>query len=121
MTTTITASAGSPATTSPALVFTYAAARRSPNRVHELISGAIAVVRVAAQPRTGRLELFYLTATTAMNSFNLHSRAATFTLVNTGLSAMNMTYVVSGSVNVAQDSTNAKRWIVTVEFQEIIP
>lgn len=121
MTNTITASAGSPATTSPVAVRGYTTVRESSNRKHNLIGGEIAVVLGPARPRSGTLELHYATSATAVNALNLHSRAATYALVVTGLNAVNMTYVISDGGRVTLDKRDTGQWVVLVDYQEIVP
>lgn len=121
MSTLITASAGSPATTMPTLVLGYEATRESGTRVHKLIGGGVAAVLGMAIPRTGTLRLFYPTRADAFAALNLHARAASFTLANTDIGQVEMTYVVSegGRVTIALDDQTRAAWVVSVDFQEV--
>lgn len=121
MSTLITASAGAPATTAPAMVLGYEATRESGTRVHKLIGGGVAAVLGLAIPRKGTLRLFYSTRADAFTALNMHARAASFALTNTDLGQVDMTYVVSegGRVTIALDDQTRNAWVVSVDFQEV--
>lgn len=121
MSTTITAASGTPATTSPTLVLGYDTERVGQNIVHRLIGGEIAVVMYPATPRSGTLRLFYPDRTAAFASLNLHARATTFTITDTAMSQVAMTYVVDGAVTATLDEETRDAWVVSVAYQEIIP
>lgn len=115
----ITVNDGTAATSSPALVLGYQTARESQNIVHDIIGGGIAVTLVRPRPRSGRLELFYLTEAAAFDALTKHSRETTFTLTDTDRPAVNMTYVTEGAIDLALDEEGRTRWIVSVGYQEI--
>ena len=123
MSVTITASAGTPAFTTPAMVLGYETARESGNRVHTLIDGAIAVVLTPAKPRQGTLRLFYPAEADAFEALALHARAATFTLVGTDRTPVHMSYVVAdgGRVALELDDTTRNAFVVAVDYQELVP
>lgn len=120
MPTTITASSGTPATTSPTLVLGYEATRDSSNKVHRLIGGGVAAVVALGSPRHGTLRLFYPSRASAFESANMHARPATFSLTDTDLGQIEMIYVLAegGRATVALDENRAV-WVVTVDFQEL--
>ena len=118
MPTTITA-VSTEATTSPELVLGYQTSRESRNIVHDLISGRIAVTMVGPRPRAGVLELFYLTENDAFDAMNLHATESMFTLYDSDRPAVNMTYVIDGSVELELDDETRDRWVVSVGYQEV--
>ncbi|WP_336630769.1 MULTISPECIES: hypothetical protein [unclassified Microbacterium] len=121
--TTITASTGSPASTAPDLVLGYETGRASGTKVHTALSGDIAVVLAPARPRSGTLRLLYQSEAAAFAAVSLHSRAATFTLSDAERSRVHMQYTLSegGQVRLALDETTLDAFVVTVDYQEIIP
>lgn len=121
MTTVITASTGSPSTTTPTLVLGYEAARASGNRVHSLIGGGVAAVLALGNPRKGTLRLFYPSRPAAFEALSMHVRAATFALTDTDLGQVEMTYVLAegGSTSIALDDVTRNAWVVSVDFQEV--
>jgi len=122
MTTTITAAAGSPATTSPSYVAGYDAERASRNLVHDLISGGQAVVLIPAPLRSGTLKLIYPSRSSAIAALSILSRATTYSLVDTELTQANMAFVVAqgGSVAVSVEDRGFT-WVVSIDFQEVSP
>lgn len=120
MTTTITRVSDS-ATTTPDLVLGYETSRQSRNIVHELIGGGISITLVPASPRSGALQLFYIAEADAWASMALHATADSFTLADTDIPDVGMTYVLSGSVDIALDEQTRAQWVVTVNYQEIEP
>lgn len=119
MTTTITRVSDSE-TTTPDLVLGYESARQSRNIIHELIEG-IAATLVAANPRSGDLHLFYTAEADAWAALELHSTADVFTLTDTDIPAIGMSYVLAGNVGIALDGATRAQWAVTVPYQEIEP
>lgn len=115
----ITINDGSGLTTSPALILGYETSRESQNIIHDLIGGGIAVALIRPRPRSGTLELFYLTEADAKSSLDLHSSEASFTLSEPDRPTWAMTYVASGALTVKLDEEGRRRWTVSVDYQEV--
>lgn len=122
MTTTITADDAS-GTTTPLLVLGYDTARQSRNIVHDLIGGGIAVALIAPRPRSGVLELLYSVEADAWAALALHARETTFTLVDTDVPDVNMSYLLNGTADLglSLDQDTRKVWVLAVPYQEIVP
>ena len=116
MTTTITA-VTSEDTTTPIAVDGYETSRQSQNIIHDLISGGIAVTLIAPRPRAGRLELIYDNETDAFAALNLHAEETVFTIARDDITAIGMSYVVDGSVDLEVDQTRTM-WRASVGYQE---
>lgn len=121
MSATITANDTTGDQTTPTLILGYESDRESRNIIHDLIGGGIAVSLIAPRPRSGTITLFYPTEADAFAALELHSRETTFTLVDTDVPAVGMTYVLDGSVTIALDDTTRVPWTLAVAYQEIEP
>lgn len=119
MSTLITVNDGTERSTSPALVLGYEAEQESQNIVHDIIGGGIGVSLIRPRPRAGTLELFYLTELDAAQCRFIHAAESTFSLSDTELSTIAMTYVVDGSITIRLDDEGRRRWIVSVGYQEV--
>jgi|GEM_PF-2156396 len=121
---TITILDGSGRQMSPELIHqAWAPARQSRNIVHELLDGTIATALVAAAPRKGRLQLYFVDEGSAATCVNLHAAPASFSLVSDESSTVSMTYVIAdrGSATYQLDPETRHLWLVYVDFQEIVP
>ncbi|MCM3778991.1 hypothetical protein [Microbacterium hydrocarbonoxydans] len=117
----ITVNDGTTGSISPALVLGYQTARESQNIVHDLIGGGIAVTLIAPRPRSGRLELFFLTEADGFGALTKHGLETTFTLSDTDRPSVGMTYVTDGSLDLALDDQGRSRWVLSVGYQEVQP
>lgn len=118
MSATISAGNGAGTTTPHFITLPYETAWDSRNIVHDLIGGGIAVSLVGPRPRSGALDLLYLTEADAFAGARLHQERTTFTLVETDRASVSMTYVVSERVRVVLD-VDGHAWVVTVGYQEV--
>jgi hypothetical protein len=120
MTATITAGNGAGETVPHFILVPYETRAGSRNIVHELIGGGIDVTLAPTSPRTGTLELLYLTEAEAFACADLHQYPTVYTLVETDRPRVDMTYVLGqGGVSVRLES-DAHSWIVTIDYQEVI-
>lgn len=117
----ITVNDGSGATISPALVLGYKTSRESQNIVHDIIGGGIAVTLIQPRPRSGTLELFFLTEAAAFDALTKHSLETTYTLTDTDRPSVNMTYVTEGTIDLELDDQGRTRWVVSAGYQEVLP
>lgn len=115
----ITVNDGTLDTTSPTLVLGYQANRESQNIIHDIIGGGIAVTLIRPRPRAGTLRLFYLTEEDAFESLGYHSRETTFSLSDTERPSYAMTYVLDGNLDIELDPEGRRRWVLSVDFQEV--
>lgn len=115
MTTTITTATGPLV---PDLVLGYEAARAGRNVFHDIIGRADPDVSLQpAAPRAGTLQLFFLTEPQAVVAAAAHAVPAVFTLADSTYPTIGMRYVLDGRIGIKLDHT---RWIVSVDFREVL-
>ena len=114
--TTITTNAGTVIT--PALVLGYSSARQPGTIIRQVLGGGVDALVQPAKPRTGTLELLFLTEAEAKAAEDLHASAFFFTLADADLSSVGMRYVLAGEVR-RELHEDRIRWLLTVPFQEV--
>lgn len=119
MTATITATNGAGTVTPLMILSTYAATSGGRNVVHSLIGGGLAVSLVGSDPRSGTFDAFFTVEADAWACLALHREPTTFTLTDTDVPAVNMTYAVNGDVVIALDENTASVWTVSIGYQEV--
>ncbi len=108
-------------TVTPRLVLGWDTTRRSRNIVHEIIGKPSPDVSVQpSAPRTGTLELFFLTEDEAVAADALHAAPGPLVLVNDDHDARSMRYVVDGDVRLQLDPATRLRWTLSVPFREVL-
>lgn len=110
---------GNGQTVSPALVLGYQTSRSSQNIIHDLIGGGIAVTLIRPRPRSGTLELFFLTEEVGFDALEKHGRETTFTLTDSDRASVNMTYALDGTLDLRLDEATRERWVLSVGYQEV--
>lgn len=106
----------------PSLILGYKSERKSGNQIHNIIgSGSPDVTYGPASYRTGTLQIFCLSWTDAVALETLHTQAGKFTLTDTVTTSVSMTYVPSGAIASELDDQTGKRWVVSVDYQEVAP
>ena len=106
-------------TIAPHLLLGYQSSRESGNVFHPLIDSPTPDITLRpAAPRTGTLELFFLTGVAATACERLHAGARLFHLRDSARPSTNMTYVVDGNVT-CEVAEGGARWIVSVAYHEI--
>jgi len=115
----ITVNDGTTGSISPALVLGYQARRESRNIVHDIIGGGIALTLIRPRPRSGTLELFFLTEDDAFAALTKHALETTFTLSDADRPSVGMTYALSGGIDIRLDQATRVRWVVAVDYQEV--
>lgn len=110
------------ATSTPHLVDGYETSVEGRSVVHDLIEG-IAVTLIPPRPRAGALRLFFPEGdeASAWACLNMHRTASTFTITDLDRPGIGMTYVVAGRVTFGLDDETREDFMVTVEYQEIVP
>lgn len=106
-------------TTSPVIVNGYETRRQAQNRVHDLISGGIAVALIQPRPRAGTLRLVYETEADAFAAFTLHTEETVFTLAVDDVTSVSMSYVTDGDMSLALDEETQTVWVLSVGYQEV--
>lgn len=105
----------------PQLVLGYKTTRQGKNLIHPIVNRADPDVTLAeAGLRTGTLELLFLNLTDALAGELLHAGVGACQLEDTDLPGMNMFYVVDGAIGLALDEETRLRWVVSVDFQEVL-
>lgn len=117
MSTIITASTG--VQTAPLLVDGWTESVESRNIINPVMGGGVDVTPLSAGKRTGSFVLIYGTEADAKAAFELHRLAATFRLSDSDLPTLDLTYVLSGSLERALDDESRVLWFVTVNYQEV--
>ncbi len=108
-------------TIEPKMILGWETVRRSRNILHEVIGKPSPDVTVQpSAPRTGTLELFFLTEDAAVAADELHAAPGALTLVNDDHAARSMTYVIDGDVRLRLDPATRLRWTLTVPFREVL-
>jgi hypothetical protein len=75
-----------------------------------------------AGTRTGQLSLFFLDLAAAQAAEAAHAAPAVWAIDNTGPGAPSLdAYVVSGSVDLHADGPDLTRWVLDVEYTEVVP
>lgn len=118
MTTTI-AAAGGGGTTTPTLVLGFRASRAGRNIIHDLIGEGIAVTLIGSRLRSGTLELLYPVKADAFAAEALLASKTTFTLTDTDVVEVGMSFVTDGDVTVELDDATRDAWVVSVDFQQV--
>lgn len=110
------------ATVEPLLCLGYSAERPSRNRVHTIIGVSSPDVTLeAAGLRMGTLEFLLETFADALALEAMLSQALVFTVTDSDLTALSMSFVVDegGRIRVQLDPETRDRWTVSVDFQEV--
>lgn len=107
----------------PEQVLGYESARPGGNLVHTILDGSIAVSLRPAGLRTGTLELLFPLEADAAAAEELHRTAASFTLTEPDRPTIAMSYVLAdgGELGRALDDETRDHWVVSVDFQEVLP
>jgi len=107
---------------SPTLVLGYRSTRPARNLVHSIIDRADPDVTLKpAGLRTGTMQLFHLTLATALACEALHALEGVCTLEDTDLPELDMSYIAAGDITLELDPDTRKRWVVSLEYQEVTP
>lgn len=104
----------------PVLVNGYAASRASRNIVHSIIGSNVSAV--ALQPsglRTGSLSTLWPTLADAFAFADFLSAASLFTLTDADQPAVNMSFVVTDTIEPALDDETRVLGTVSFSFQEV--
>ena len=107
-------------TITPTLVLRNATSAMVGTITHKLIRGGTSYSLRSAEPRTGTLDLFFLDAAAAWACFNLHTEVGVFVYDDTDVTQQSMEYVVTGRVEPVLDDDTRVRWVVSVDYGEII-
>jgi hypothetical protein len=92
------------------------------NTVHEILNRTNPIVTLApASTRQGTLNIFCTSYAEAIAARDLHTRPGTFAWYTTDfVPATTMHYVTVGNITVTQDTATATRWMVSVEYKEVL-
>jgi hypothetical protein len=116
----ITVTAATGAILRPALVLGYQWKLTSRSNVHQLISSYAPAVTVRpASLRSGTLRLLFLTEGEAATAQLVHSLGSVLTLADSDRPTAGMSYVLSGVLDTQLDTQTSKRWVVSVDYEEV--
>lgn len=93
----------------------------SQNRVHQLLSGRVAVTLAPTSPGSGTLGFLFKGATEMEACVRLHRTGALFQISDPMLPGLAMTYVLAqgGRVEVEQLTEHDDLWMVRIDYQEV--
>lgn len=112
---------GGTTTLTPLLITGYSSTRQTGNIVHAIIGRSDPDVTFkAAGLRTGTLEILVADLTSALAMEALHAAVGTLQLVEPTAPGLGMKYVSSGAITVTLDDETRDRFIVGIDFQEVL-
>lgn len=116
MTATITYAGGT--VTAPLLIIadTFKTKRAANTKIHQLLSGSVAVTMRQAAPRTGELVLLYATKSAAETARDTFALPVVFTYSDDA-PAETLTFVVTDQVTCELATDTMSRYILTVPYQ----
>ena len=105
----------------PMYVLGYETTRRSGNRTHKII-GRIDpdVTFEAASLRSGTLQILCMTEADADAMEKMHAKVGVFRITDSDLPTRNMYYVTNGEISRRLDPQTRLRWVVSVDFAEVL-
>lgn len=121
MTSTITHIGG---TITPTLIDGYEADREARNIVHDIVNRSDPDVTFRAPGlRRGAFKCVFANQLDAVAAFGALSIPQAFTVADTDVPSIGMTFVVPDGQNIriALDNTTRRTWIITVPFAEVLP
>lgn len=121
MTSTITHAGG---IITPTLIDGYEAERQARNVVHEIINRSAPDVTLRAPGlRRGSLKCVFAAQLDAVAAFGNLSIPQVFTITDTDVPSLGMTFVVPDGevIRIALDDQTRHTWIVTLPFAEVLP
>ncbi|WP_024357804.1 hypothetical protein [Leucobacter chironomi] len=96
---------------------------KSQNRVHELLSGRVAVTLAPPALRSGSLGLLFDSEAAAAACVELHATGSVFSLEEPDRPSLEMTYVLAEGGGIEseylKDHTDADLWMVRIDYQEV--
>lgn len=109
-------------TVTPVTVTGYAATRASRNVLHAIIGTPDPAVTLRpAGLRTGTLEALFDTRADAQSAVTILASDAALTFVDTDHPSISMTFVLDGDVTMALDDDTRALWLVSFDYQEVLP
>jgi hypothetical protein len=115
---TITADSGAGSTSPISILTPWAASWQSANVVHTLIGRDTAVSVTGARPRSGEFQALYDTEAEAFECVTLHRGATTFTLTDSGIPTVDMSYAIDGEVRLTLEA-DLRHWVVTIGYMRV--
>jgi hypothetical protein len=104
----------------PLTVDGFNSTRAGGNVVHELIGTTDDAIALApARLRTGTFKCVFSSLALANAFANAMSAAASFSVADTDVSAVNMSFVIQGNIAVELDDETRDAAIVTLDYREI--
>jgi len=93
-----------------------------PTVVHRIIGRSDPDITLqAAQLRAGTLEMLFPDGYAAASAVIALSYPGVATLVDTDVTSIGMSFVVTGAMSTGMDTQDTRRWRVTVPYQEVAP
>jgi hypothetical protein len=118
MTTTITDASSS---ITPDLVMEYSTERESRNVLHNVIGKAEQDVSLELDGlRYGTLHLFFQSKTDAWVAYDALGGVGTWELNDTDHPQIDMNFVRQGSMQMKLDPVSRQRWIIEMDYQEVL-
>lgn len=108
-------------TFSPLLRMSAAETIGSRNQVHPLLGGGVAVTFGGDSLSTGTLEMLFTTEAAALDAYTQLDTGHIFQLVDTSKTSTSMYFVISGNVTRTFQIESDDTWVITADFQQVIP
>lgn len=103
----------------PDFVDGWAETRSSRTVVNPIVGGGVDYILYPADLRSGTMTLVFLDEQDAIDCFQLHAKAAVFTITDTDRPSINMNYIVNGSNTRTLNDQNRTWWTVAIQYQEV--
>lgn len=106
----------------PLLITGYKSTRKAGNIIHPIISRADPDVTLkAAGLRTGTLVALCSSHAQALQLEDINAGEGVCQLVDVDVPALGMYYVASGNIELELEDETRSRWLVSVDFTEVLP
>jgi len=103
----------------PDFVDGWAETRNSRTVVNPIVGGGVDYILYPADLRSGTMSLMFFDEQDAIDCFQLHGKAAVFTITDTDRPSINMNYIVNGSNTRTLNDQNRTWWVVALQYQEV--
>jgi hypothetical protein len=105
-------------TVTPDLVLQVTSSQAGGSIIHDIIGGGTVMTQRPARPRSGTLNLFFLTEDEAEACRALHATGALLTYDEPEHASRHLVYTAT-NISPALDDQTRHRWTVSVDFREV--
>lgn len=108
-------------TITPTLRLNASDSYASRNIVHELLGGGVAITFGGEPKRTGTLDLYFNSETSANTAYAFLKNGYVFQLADTDAPTLNMNFVIAGNISREWNTDTLNSWLISFDFQEVQP